>query len=329
MLSTNGAAPQPRLDAAGPVRIVARMSATRIAILADIHANLPALEAVLEDIGRQTVDEVIVAGDLVGRGPQGSAVARRIEALGLPAIRGNHEDYLLDFRRGDVPAAWLRDPEWACARWMANELNRSALAYVEALPDDLRPATAPEVLVVHGSPRSNREGVYPWTPDSAIQSMLDGISAELVVCAHTHRPLERKVGARTVVNVGSVGLPFDGDRRACYAVLTRTAAGWRVEHRRVTYDRIEIESIYRSTGFLEAGGAVASALLREVRTAQPHLVAFLEWTEAVVRAPDLSAWSDFLDFYRPEWSLDELLRRARRDDRHDRRARALDPDAAR
>ena len=92
---------------------------TRLAVLADVHGNMPALEAVIEDIESHGVDEVLVGGDLVGRGPEGSLVTRRIRELGWPSIRGNHEEYVLTFRKGEVPADWLEAKEWAAARWMA------------------------------------------------------------------------------------------------------------------------------------------------------------------------------------------------------------------
>ncbi len=76
----------------------------RIAVIADIHGNMPALEAVISDLADQAVDEVLVGGDLVGRGPEGSRVVKRVRELGWPAIGGNHEDYLLAFRRGEEGA---------------------------------------------------------------------------------------------------------------------------------------------------------------------------------------------------------------------------------
>ena len=91
----------------------------RIAVIADIHANMPALEAVIRDIEQQEIDEVLVGGDLVGRGPQGSAVVKRIIEEGWAGVRGNHEDYLLNFRRRTVREEWLTAEEWSALRWMA------------------------------------------------------------------------------------------------------------------------------------------------------------------------------------------------------------------
>ena len=84
---------------------------TRIAILADIHANMPAFEAVIADIEQQSPDEIIIAGDLVGRGPQGSAVVERVIELGWPSVRGNHEDYLINFFHERIPSEWKQTKE--------------------------------------------------------------------------------------------------------------------------------------------------------------------------------------------------------------------------
>jgi len=161
----------------------------RIAILSDIHGNVPALEAVLDDVAGQSVDEVLVGGDLVGRGPKGSRVVRRIRELGFPAIGGNHEDYMLDFRRGNVPGEWLESPEWSASRWMAAELDEDAVAYIEDLPFSV---AREDLRLVHGTPRSNREGIGPWTADGDLDELLAAVDERVLVCAHTHRPLVRE-----------------------------------------------------------------------------------------------------------------------------------------
>lgn len=254
------------------------MSRTRIAVLSDVHGNVPALEAVVEDVAAQGVDEVLVGGDLVGRGPEGSRVARRIRELGWSAIGGNHEDYLLSFRRGEVPGEWRFTEEWAAARWMAAELEPEDVRYLGSLPFSL---ARPGLRLVHGSPRSNRQGIGPWTGDGELAELLGEIEEPVLVCAHTHRPLVRHAGGRTAINVGSVGLPFNRDRRAQYAILTRSGEeGWEVEMRRVEYDLEEIFDIYRRSGFLAAGGVTARLLYLELEHATPLLVPFIEWARS-------------------------------------------------
>jgi predicted phosphodiesterase len=283
------------------------MSRKRLAILADVHGNLPALRAVMADIESLSPDEVLVGGDLVGRGPQGSAVIREIAARNWPSIRGNHEDYLLGFRRGEVPAEWWEQEEWAASRWMAADLTESDVAYLETLPFSLSSRLAPGLLLTHGSPRSHSEGLGPWSSDRKLEKLLGGIEETTLVCGHTHRPMQRRVNSGQVINVGSVGLPFNGDQRAQYAILEWDGAEWSAEFRQVEYDLKEILEVYRSSGFLDEGGATAELLLLELRHAAPFLVPFLKWVEALGLAPVPKQIPAFLDLYDPGEPVHEFF----------------------
>ena len=272
----------------------------RVAILSDIHGNVPALAAVLADLDRLRPDEVLVGGDLVGRGPQGSRVIELIRRRGWPSIKGNHEDYLLAFRRGNIPEEWRRAEVWSAARWMAAELSPEDVDYLERLPADIGSARLPEVRLVHGTPRSNHEGIGPWTSDRSMCRHLDSIVESVLVCAHTHRPLERRLVAGRVINVGSVGLPFNRDPRAQYVVLHGDGGEIDVEFRRLDYDRGELLAIYERTGFLDAGGITAQLLVLEIRDAAPYLVPFLTWT-SVEGVPQVStSLPAFLRVYDPD-----------------------------
>jgi predicted phosphodiesterase len=274
----------------------------RIAVLSDVHGNVPALEAVLEDLRDQRPDEILVGGDLVGRGPQGSAVVRRIRALGWTTIRGNHEEYLLNFRRRDVPESWLHAPEWAASRWMAAELSSEDEEAIESLPFSTTSHLAPGLRLVHGTPRSNREGIGPWSSEGRMDEHLASIEEPLLVCAHTHRPLVRELPSGTVVNVGSVGLPFNRDHRAQYAIFRPPASdgdGWGVELRQVPYDLEATLRIYEETGFLARGGITARLLRIELEEAAPVLVPFMEWARVRRVAPTPEALDDFFDAFEP------------------------------
>lgn len=280
-----------------------------IAILADVHANLFALDAVIADIARHQVDEVIVAGDMVGRGPQGSAVVARIAELGWRSVKGNHEDYLLSFCRGDIPDPWRTLDEWAGSRWMAEELNDEAVAFIDALPFSLLATTDPTLEVFHGSPRSHSEGIGAWTPDDRLREHFDAIEGSTLICAHTHRPLVRRFDDGLIVNVGSVGLPFNGDWRAQYAILDGHGPSREVTLRQVEYDREGFLQHYRSSGFLDEGDITARLLYREVQAARPFLVPFLKWAELTEREPALEALDDFDAVYEPGISMLDFLKR--------------------
>lgn len=294
---------------------------TRIAVLADVHGNVPALEAVLDDLARVRPDEILVGGDLVGRGPQGHAVVRRMEGLGWPSVKGNHEDYLLGFRRGEVPDDWLIEAQWAASRWMAAELSDEDVRYIEGLSFSIASEREPELRLVHGSPRSNEEGLGPWCSQGQLEGFWDLVEEPLLVCAHTHRPLiQRFEGGGLVVNVGSVGLPFNGDRRAQYAILERRREGWEVELRQVPYDVDEILEIYETSGFLEHGDVTAHLLELELKHAVPLLVPFLKWAEVLDVPPTRATVEDFLDFHAPGDSLRSFFQRLRAMDTEDRLA---------
>ena len=273
---------------------------TRVAVLADIHGNIPALEAVAADIASQGVEEVLVGGDLVGRGPQGSEVIHRIRQLGWPSVRGNHEDYLLTFRRGQVPPDWLEAEEWSASRWMADELADSDVPYMQSLPFSIRSRLLPHLHLVHASPQSNNDGIGPWTSRSRMQRHLDAIEESVLVCGHTHRTLQQRFADGQVVNVGSVGLPFNADQRAQYAIFEVVAGETEIEFRQVEYDLDLILKIYESSGFLASGGVTATLLMLELERAQPFLVPFLQWASTLGVPPVTESIEKFRGFYDPD-----------------------------
>lgn len=268
----------------------------RLAILSDIHGNVPALEAVHRDLRTQGVDEILVAGDLVGRGPQGSAVVDYVRQQGWPTLKGNHEDYLLAFRRREVPEEWWQLEEWAASRWLAAELGDADEVFIDGLPFSLE---RPGLEVVHGTPTSNRQGIGPWTDDATLRRHVAGLDASILICAHTHRPLQRTVDGTCVVNIGSVGLPFNRDPRAQYGLFTWHQGAWQTELRQVDYDRDRLRAIYRSSGFLAAGGITARLLELEVEHATPILVPFLSWAEATGAVKSIDSLNPFLSVFRP------------------------------
>lgn len=282
----------------------------RIAILADIHGNRAALEAVFADLDEVDADEVLVAGDLVGRGPEGTWVVEQVVERGWRTLRGNHEDYVLNFKRRAVPDDWHTLERWAASRFMGDELSDDAAAWIDTLPPALLAHAAPGVRLVHGSPDSYNEGLGPWTPDDDLRRHLAGLDERVLVCAHTHRPMARRVDDALVVNTGSVGLPFNRDPRAQYVVLDDSTGRWVAHARAVDYDRDATRAAYRATGFLEAGDSTAALLLHELDAATSYLVPFLKWADRLGLAGALCDVPDFLSAFDPMEPLDRWLDRA-------------------
>ncbi len=229
----------------------------RIAALSDIHSNLPALEAVLEDIERQHCDRVIVAGDFINCGPWPRETVELLRASGALIVRGNHEEYVLDCFSGNIS---LEPPDramFAPSRWTAGQLTLDELRWLEDLPErvDLPGPDGSEIMVVHGSPRRNNEGLYPSRDEQELAEIFQGEikAGRLVISGHTHRPLIRPFQEMLVTNCGSTGMPLDGDTRACY-LLAEWDGQWRAEHRRVKYNReATLAAVARNASYDESG----------------------------------------------------------------------------
>lgn len=195
-----------------------------LGILSDLHGNLPALEAVLADLG--TVDRLVCCGDLVGYYPDAPAVVDRVRGLGALVIRGNHELMLAGARA--VPPE--RAGYYAVAE-TRRALSAEQLAWLAALPPSLAFASGGVTVEVrHASPWDEDTYLYPDTELGAVV-LPEG---SWLLLGHTHYPMLRPAGRGVVANPGSVGQPRDRDPRAAYAVLDLGAGRW--EQRRVAYD---------------------------------------------------------------------------------------------
>lgn len=258
----------------------------KIAVLADIHANFPALQAAAEHLAAWQPDHVIVAGDLVNRGPRPLEclrfVARRVESLGWRWLRGNHEDYVLHFAQPDAQRDPLASEVHRPSIWTGRQLG-DALSLLEQMPPHLGMA-APDnrrLHFTHGSMLGLREGIYPETSDSSLKERIGlnganptpgGAAPLALFCVgHTHRPLVRWLEGVLVVNAGSLGLPFDGDSHPSYARLTWRAGVWQAEIVRLDYDQAQAERDFYDTGYLTEAGPLAELVLIEMLQARSML----------------------------------------------------------
>ena len=198
----------------------------RIAVLADIHSNLPALQAVLKDVDAVGVAQIWVAGDLVGYNPWPNEVIQVVRDRKVRAIRGNHDRAALS---GDT--SWFNEVAAAAIRWTRIVMSPASVGYLKSLEDRVR-VSLPEGIaaVYHGSPRNDDEYVMPWAADEALMRLAN---AQFVILGHTHVPMAFSSRHGILVNPGSVGQPRDSDPRAAWALLETATGG--VEQRRVPY----------------------------------------------------------------------------------------------
>lgn len=270
----------------------------KLAVIADVHGNLPALEAVLADIETQRVDRVIVNGDMVNRGPESVAVVERLQATGFACTLGNHDDLMRKWieRDDDLPSSWFDDPFWKATGWSAAKLAAAGwIGTLASLPMTIRIdlPDAPTLLASHGSPRDYREGYGRYLPDGAIAEIVEAHHAEVLVGSHTHRAMRREWGRVSILNSGAVGTPFNGDPRAQYLILTLQESGWQPEFRTVPYDRDATLAAFETSGFLDEGGLSARIFRAELRCARAFLMPFLKWSDERDRPRDDRAWQDF------------------------------------
>lgn len=219
----------------------------RIALFSDIHGNLPALDAVLADIGSRDITDRFCLGDLVGYGPDPAGVVDRIRALGIPTVLGNYDDGI-GARRGECGCYYAtgqaRSDGAASYTLTAAAIDDERAAWLAALPRELRLGEgALRVLLTHGSPRKINEYLLPDRADSFLARLADEAQADVVCIGHVHVPYHRTLtggDGRAVhyVSSGSVGKPKDGDPRACWAELTVDGAtgGVGTVFHRVPYD---------------------------------------------------------------------------------------------
>lgn len=253
---------------------------TRLAIIADIHGNLPALEAVLADLRTLAPDQVIVNGDLVGRGPQSREILEAIGETNWPVVSGNHENFWLGCARGDLPPDW-QDGWWLPTRSQLDALDNGWIDWMAALPAQhiIDLPGAPPVQIVHGSPRRDNEGLHPYEDPAKMLEALNEAAHRIVVGSHTHFPMNERVGPYWVLNTGSVGAPFNEDPAAQYLILTACAGTWQAHLRRVPYDRAETLRLWHETGYWDTGVA-ARVFAYEVETANFHFWHYVRYCKA-------------------------------------------------
>ena len=213
------------------------MGSVRVAALFDVHGNLPALEAVLAEPDVQAADLVLCGGDTVA-GPFPSKCLELLDGLGdrLVEIHGNGERMVVA-REGEDAA------------WCADQLSDAQLERLAVLPStaEVEVEGLGRLLLCHGTPASDTEIVTLVTPDERLAAILEGVEADVVLAGHTHSQMDKVVGGIRWVNGGSVGMPYEHERGARWALL-----GPDVELRRTEYDLEAAAELIRGSGMPEA-----------------------------------------------------------------------------
>ena len=250
----------------------------RIAILADIHGNLPAFEAALDHANQQAPNALIIAGDIVNGCPDSRACWDLALSLNCPILRGNHERYVAHYDSPNAPPEWKTE-RFSPVRWSASQFSKPELDLMGALPASLKLPDFPELVFCHSSLRGDSDLIAAFTPDHQIEGMFPGLDPELpgwVIRGHNHTPAIRIWGRQTLVTAGSVGLAQDGIPTAQYVTLTGKPGGWEVAHQSVEYNIKQTTDRFAESGYLHEAGVMARLFRREVETASFQIVPFLK-----------------------------------------------------
>ncbi len=221
-----------------------------LAALYDIHANLPALEAVLEEVRRLGVERILVGGDVLP-GPMPRETMACLADFDLPIeyIRGNGDREVLARMRGE-PANRLPAQAREAIDWNARELGDEHEAVLASWPMTVRYEIdgLGRVLFCHATPRSDSENFTKLTPEERLLPMFEGSGAEVVVCGHTHMQFDRMIGRVRIMNAGSVGMPF-GEPGAYWLLVGPDGAAMR----KTNYDLEKAAARVRETRYPQAG----------------------------------------------------------------------------
>jgi putative phosphoesterase len=238
---------------------------TGVAVITDIHANLPALQAALARIDELGIEQIYCGGDLVGYGPHPNEVCAEIQQRAIPTIYGNY-DYAIARDMSDCGCAYVTKHDRAIGQlsvdWTLASTDAQARDFMRTLPFDLRlELGGKRVRLVHGSPRKVNEYLFEDKPAHTFERIAALADCDVLVFGHTHKPWVHEYGGVLFVNCGSVGKPKDGDARGSFAVLEEGDGRVSVSIERTPYGALAVAREMRAVGLPDelADNLVAAA----------------------------------------------------------------------
>lgn len=239
----------------------------KIAVISDIHGNLNALEAVMDDIKQGGCEKIFVLGDYAMAGPEPSLVVdwffkKQFES-NFKMIQGNTDVMIVNYNESLYNDLKEKAPVMAEAlKNDASMLNSIQKDFLRNLPIQLEiECEGVKILLVHGSPRRNNEDISPDLTIEKVEEMLVNVDADVILCGHTHLPCGYQTSKKqTVVNVGSIGRPFTEDPKSCYLKLTIENGKCLFEHKFVEYDKEQASEKLRKRTF-EGADKLADMLI--------------------------------------------------------------------
>jgi putative phosphoesterase len=225
----------------------------KLAFISDIHGNAIALDAVLKDIKEKRVDKVFVLGDICYRGPEPQRALDLVRGLDCEVIKGNADEWVVrGVQQGEVPdhVLELMNKE---RDWIVSHLSDESVEYLRELPTQLNfEIEGVRIHAFHATPDSLFDVIPPDASDEEILENLVTKEADLYIYAHIHKPYIRYINGKCVINIGSVGLPFDGLNKASYCIVEINAGSIQTSNVRVNYDVQKVVEQYKNVEYPNA-----------------------------------------------------------------------------
>ena len=260
----------------------------KLAVLSDIHANEQALDAVLADARAQGAEALLILGDLTTDGPAPVEVLRKLRALTPWIIRGNREEYLVNYHTGNVPRGYGDLLQTAGVRWTYGLLEPETIEWLQSLPRELslRPDGETTVRMVHGSPFGQSDLLFRRDSEKIIRAAR-AVSEDVLLYGHNHEPYTDVVEGRLLLNPGAVGVHFNGGPWAEYGILTLEGGSARGELRRVPYDFAAFVRAMEVSGLLAAAPIWSAVAVESLRTGINETLRFLAQADAFIDQRDI------------------------------------------
>lgn len=284
----------------------------RCVVISDVHGNLQALESFLKELPALAADFVICLGDILDPFKESKDVYLALKSHKIPVLRGNHEDYTVEFHRAADKSEWWLPTKRSIAlvaEWMGPELARE----LEALPfsHTLAGPDRQDVYFCHASPLSNALSYYDrWNPE--MERAIAARPESVIVAGHKHVCFEKTYAEKKLFVAGSLGIPQSGLPRPQFFVLDFKNGQWDFEWKSLTYDPLKTVRAYKDSGWLKKGAPFSWLLADEIISAQKRVGPFLRslhTTQARLKTED--DWMEFVKQFltaRDRWTdLEEFL----------------------
>lgn len=253
----------------------------KIGVMADIHGNLKALQAIIRDLKKQGVEDYIIAGDLIADCAEPNEVIQFIQSLNATVIKGNREDYVLSYLSGECDE-WDHYEQMASVTWTAKNLTKENIEYLKGLSAScvISCGDYGTISVVHGSPFHISEHLYEDIQQDRLLEAVLACQTEVLICGHSHRPWKKKLNETLVLNPGAAGVHFNQYSGAEYAILSFEEGEWQASHHVAMYSIEDFKQTMIQSSLYKAAPTWVRLIIQSIESGVNANINFLKTFEA-------------------------------------------------